>query len=87
MRDFIVTVPDRLKVGWYRLSARVNALLLRLVDRFLQKRGEERVSALISFEDLPVLYDFGDLPYLRGDFGADFTNRTENLALMGEVVV
>jgi hypothetical protein len=87
MRDFFVTIPDRIKVFVYALLGRVDAFLLRLVDRFLKKRGEERVSALLSFDQLPILYDFDALPYLRGDFEADSTSFTENLAYTGEDVV
>jgi hypothetical protein len=87
MRDFFVTIPDRIKVFVYALLDRIDAFLLRQIDRFLQKRGEERVSALLSFDELPVLYDFDALPYLRGDFEADFTSFTGNLALKGEDVV
>lgn len=87
MRDFFVTLPDRIKVLVYALLGRIDAFLLRLVDRFLEKRGEERVSALISFEELPILYDFGALPYLHGDFEADFTSYSENLAYTGGDVV
>lgn len=87
MRDFLVTIPDRIKVFVYALLGRIDAFLLRQIDRFLQKRGEERVSTLFTFEELPILYDFDRLPYLRGDFDADFTSFTENLALAGEDVV
>jgi hypothetical protein len=87
MRDFVVTIPDRIKVFFYAFLGRIDAFLLRQIDRFLQRRGEERVSMLYTFEDLPVLYDFDRLPYLRGDFDADFTSFTENLALTGEDVV
>ena len=87
MRDFLVTIPDRIKVFVYAILGRIDAFLLRQIDRFLQKRGEERVSALLSFEELPILYDFDSLPYLRGDFDADFTSFTENLAHIGGNVV
>lgn len=87
MRDFFVTIPDRIRVFVYALLGKIDAFLLHQIDRFLQKRGEERVSALFTFEELPILYDFDQLPYLRGDFDNDFTSFTENLALTGEDVV
>jgi hypothetical protein len=87
MRDFFVTIPDRIKVFVYALLGRIDTLLLRFVDRFLKKWGEERVSTLLSFDQLPILYDFDALPYLRGDFEADFTSFTENLAHIGGDVV
>ncbi|MBK7107501.1 MAG: hypothetical protein IPH62_19715 [Ignavibacteriae bacterium] len=87
MRDFFVTIPDRIKILVYAILGRIDAFLLRQIDRFLQKRGEERVSTLFTFEELPILYDFDRLPYLRGDFDADFMSFTENLALAGEDVV
>jgi hypothetical protein len=90
MRDFIVTVPDRIKVFVYGILGRIDAFLLRQIDRFLQRRGEERVSTLYTFDELPILYDFASLPYLRGDFDSDLeriTSFTENLALTGGDVV
>ena len=87
MRDFIITIPDRIKIFAYKVFGRIDAFLLRQIDRFLQKRGEERVSVLLTFDELPILYDFDRLPYLRGNFDTDFTSFTENLAHTGGDVV
>ena len=38
------------------------AALLRLIDRFLARRDEERAAKLLNFDELPVLYDEADFP-------------------------
>ena len=60
MRDLIITLPDRLKAWWLGLHTWFDALALRLVDKYLASREEERTSKLLEFDELPVLYDFAN---------------------------
>lgn len=60
VRDLIITTSDRLKVAWRALLARLEALALRLIDRYLARRDEERSPKLLAFDELPVLWDEDD---------------------------
>ena len=63
--DLLVTTPDRLKTAWRMLQVRVEAALLRLIDRYLARRDEERTPRLLEFDELPILYDEADFPVVR----------------------
>jgi hypothetical protein len=69
MRNLFFTLPDRLKLAWRAARGWWHALFLRWIDRFLARRGEERVPILLDFEDLPVLYDEADIPALFDEPG------------------
>lgn len=71
MRDLIVTLPDRFKVWWFRLRAWINALALRLVDKYLASREEERTPRPLNFEEIPTLYDFSNFTIVPGDYDLD----------------
>ena len=71
VRDLLVTLPDRIKIAWYRLRAWSDAVFLRFIDRYLARRDEERAPTLLDFDELPVLYDDADFPVVPGDFDAD----------------
>ena len=62
VRDLLVTFPERLRAARRALTARLEAVLLRLIDRFLARRDEERAAKLLNFDELPVLYDEADFP-------------------------
>ena len=62
VRDLLVTFPERLQAAHRALTARLEAALLRLIDRFLARRDEERAAKLLNFDELPVLYDETDFP-------------------------
>lgn len=69
MRDFLTTLPDRLKLAWRAARGRWAALVLRWIDRYLAERGEERVFIPLDFEELEVLYDEADIPVLFDEAG------------------
>ena len=71
VRDLLVTLPDRIKVAWYRLRAWSDRVFLRFIDRYLARRDEERAPTLLDFDELPVLYDFADFTVVPGDSDAD----------------
>lgn len=79
MRDYFITIPDRIGVLYYDFLAKINAILVKLVDKYLKSRNETRVSELLEFDELPILYNFDDLPFLRGNFDDEFINLRENL--------
>ena len=55
VRDLLATFPERLRAARRALTARLEAALLRLIDRFLARRDEERAAKLLDFDELPVL--------------------------------
>lgn len=72
MRDFVVTLPDRFKVWQFSLRTWLDALALRLVDKYLASREEERTSKLLEFDELPVLYDFADFEVVPDEIGLNY---------------
>ena len=71
MRDFAITLPDRFKVWWLSLRAWLDALALRLVDKYLASREEERTPRLLDFDEIPTLYDFANFTVVPGDINLD----------------
>ena len=78
LRELLVTLPDRLKLAWRMLLARLEMAELRLIDRRLVQRGEERQPKLLAFEEIPTLYDETDVFEItdavagwRGHFGLE----------------
>lgn len=62
-RSVGVTLPDRLKLAWHMLLAWLETFELRLIDRRLARRGEERTPKLLAFDEIPALYDLADFPF------------------------
>jgi len=60
MRDFLTMLPDRVKVARYRFLSWIEKLWLRIIDKYLAERKEERVWQVLDFDDLPVLFDEAD---------------------------
>lgn len=60
LRELLITLPDRLKLAWRMLLARLEMAELRLIDRRLVQLGEERQPKLLAFEEIPTLYDETD---------------------------
>jgi hypothetical protein len=69
MRDFLTTLPERVKLAWRALRGWWAALLLGWIDRYLAERHEERVPVPLDFEELPVLFDAADIPVLFDEAG------------------
>ena len=71
MRDWLITLPDRLKIMGYRLRAWKDAAVLRFIDKYLADRQEERTTVVPDFDDLPVLFDYADFTVVDGYFDVD----------------
>lgn len=68
VRELIVTLPDRLKLAWRVILAWLEATELRLIDKRLARRNEERTPQLLAFDELPVLYDAEKFPLVDDVF-------------------
>ena len=60
MRTWWITAPERIKLAWRALREWIAGALLRLVDRYLAERGEERTNVPVEFYEIPVLYQEKD---------------------------
>ena len=67
VRELIVTLPDRLKLAWRVFLAWLEVIELRLIDRRLTRRSEERQPKLLAFDEIPTLYDETDFPLVTDD--------------------
>jgi hypothetical protein len=67
MRECLVTLPEHVKILRWRLRSRLERAVLRLVDRYLAGRGEERTVVLLDFEEIPVLFDEADFGVLSAE--------------------
>lgn len=63
IRDFVITLPDRIKLLRYRLHRRLHLIIISLIDRYLDRIGERRVSQLIAVEEMPVMFSDVDLEF------------------------
>ena len=68
LRELFITLPDWLKLARFRLIDRLDTFVLRLIDRYLLRRDEERTRLLLPFEELPVLYDEDEFPIIDDGF-------------------
>lgn len=73
MHDFLVSLPDKIKIAWYRVLRWSDLVALNLIDKYLDGRYEERAPKLIDFDDLPVLYDYSNFSTVAADFDEDFS--------------
>lgn len=66
LREWWIILPDRLKMLSWRLSYGLHANILRLIDRYLEKRGEQRV-VVMDFDDIPIMWEQDDFRTLVDD--------------------
>ena len=72
-KDFLVTLPDRIKTSARLLGERIDLLVMSLIDRYLEQRDFKRVATQfeVAFDDLPILYDEGSFPIVPGAVDRD----------------
>ncbi len=73
MRDLLVSLPDKIKVAWYRILRWSDLVALSFIDKYLDSRYEERASKVIDFDDLPVLYEYSNFSVVTADSDDDFS--------------
>ena len=61
VRDWLITLPDRWRLARYAARGYVEAFVLMLIDRYLDRLGQTRVLKPLDYDELPVLYDNVDL--------------------------
>lgn len=71
MRDFFVTFSTRVRVLRWRLGRWADNLILRVIDAYLERRGEQRAMIVPTFEELDVLYEYDKLPVMYRDHEFD----------------
>lgn len=54
MRDWLITVPDRVRIFRLRTEVIFHRKILAIIDWYLEKQGYERAILQVDFSDLPV---------------------------------
>lgn len=69
----LILISEYLKLAKRRFLDWLDRFEVRLIDKRLRSRGEERAVTLVDFDDLPVLYDLEDITTLPfwGDWEQD----------------
>jgi hypothetical protein len=63
-----------MKLAWRAARGWWTTLVLRWIDRYLQRHDQERTFAVLDFEKLEVLYDEADIPALFDEPGGFVAN-------------
>jgi hypothetical protein len=71
MRGFVIITKAKFRHFWWQLKWWINGQILRVVDVYLERRGEERAMIVPEFEELDVLYEYDKLPVMYRDFEFD----------------